>query len=132
MKKKMRIILFILLGLMLVVNVSLLFVNKSYDKKFGDPNTKDYFVRYISTNNATDAERNLILDYAGNEELNKYFYFALIDAKNDTMKQHVQTYKITGAKATVITDSSGDKVYSKHSGWLDEAGLKEQIQKMGK
>lgn len=132
MKKKMRIILFILLGVMILANVGILFVNKTYDKKFGDPNAKDYFVRYVTTNTATESERNMILDYAANSELNNYFYFALIDAKNNTMKQHVQDYKITGAKATIITDASGNKVYSKHNGWLDEAGLKEQIQKIGK
>lgn len=132
MKKKMRIILFILLGLMIVVNVGMVIADKYYDKKFGETNSKDYYVRYVKTSEASEAERNMVLDYAANKELSKHFYFALVDSKNNTMQEHVTTYKITGSKSTIITDSSGKKVYAKFSTWLNEEELKVEAQKLNK
>lgn len=120
---KGRKILITVFSIILLANIFIFGTSAYYNSKYGADSATTVVVRYITNQEVTDNEVNKIMDLAADPELKKTYNFVIIDKENDRYLTHMEEYKISGAKSTVITDRSGKKVFAKSIDWMSREQL---------
>lgn len=117
-----RKILIALAAILVVVHIAFISINLIVDDEAASAVGKPY-VRFVVTDKVSQPEMDKLIGLAADKTLSEAFNFAVIDGRSDRLQSHIQEYKITGSKATILTDKSGKKVYEKHATLLTKEEL---------